>query len=313
MYLLATAYHRANQTYRAYHMLKGLAGAQSRYLFAVCCMQLGKHTEAEAALMPDNDISRVPNGAAGHYLLGRIYQLSNRHSAALSFYDGAMNLDPMMWSAFEELCVLGGERKAHSYFAPGGGAAPSFARVGGFGSEASGNAATPAFQPAPAALQQSAGPVPMSTGPTKAVGLNSGAGPAWAEASGLHTKVGESVRLRSAGHTACMHLKRCPPALAPLAAGRGSDASARHVQHAHAGRAGLRAACRAKAARRPGPARGLGQHGVAAAAGRRRRRRGQHLWAWVWVWWRPPAQVPGRGEDAQGEGGQGDRSAHLLC
>lgn len=41
----------------------GLAGAQSRYLFALTCMQLGKLTDAETALMPDNDAARV--GALG--------------------------------------------------------------------------------------------------------------------------------------------------------------------------------------------------------------------------------------------------------
>ena len=51
---------------------------------------------------------QVPNGAAGFYLLGRIYQLSNRHSAAIAYYSTAVQLDPMMWSAYEELCTLGG-------------------------------------------------------------------------------------------------------------------------------------------------------------------------------------------------------------
>ena len=65
IFLLATCYHRASQSYRAYHLLKGLAGAQSRYLFALCCLQLGKLTEAESALMPDNDASRVRAPACG--------------------------------------------------------------------------------------------------------------------------------------------------------------------------------------------------------------------------------------------------------
>lgn len=64
-FLLATCYHRANQSYRAYHLLRGLAGEQSRYLFALCAMQLGKLTEAETALLPDNDASRVGMMTAG--------------------------------------------------------------------------------------------------------------------------------------------------------------------------------------------------------------------------------------------------------
>ena len=59
LFLLATCYHRSNQSYRAYHLLKGLAGDQSRYLYALCALQLGKLTEAETALLPDNDAKRV--------------------------------------------------------------------------------------------------------------------------------------------------------------------------------------------------------------------------------------------------------------
>jgi hypothetical protein len=68
LFLLATCYHRSNQSYRAYHLLKGLAGDQSRYLYALCALQLGKLTEAETALLPDNDAKRVGgwlDGAAG--------------------------------------------------------------------------------------------------------------------------------------------------------------------------------------------------------------------------------------------------------
>lgn len=67
---------------------------------------------------------QVPNGAAGFYLLGRIYQLSNRHSAAIAYYSTAVQLDPMMWSAYEELCSLGaraGRGRHGGRGRPGGG------------------------------------------------------------------------------------------------------------------------------------------------------------------------------------------------
>lgn len=148
VYLLAACYHRSQQTHRAYHLLKGkiffdasfvlsssiptdaanlieslsidrhctgLQGPQSRYLFALCCFHLGKLTEAEAALLPDNDSSRIPNGAAGLYLLGKIYQLSNRHPVAIAYYRDALQLDPMMWCALEELCALGADHEAQQY------------------------------------------------------------------------------------------------------------------------------------------------------------------------------------------------------
>lgn len=65
LFLLATCYHRCNQSYRAYHLLKGLGGEQSRYLCALCAMQLGKLTEAEAALLPENDATRVRDALLG--------------------------------------------------------------------------------------------------------------------------------------------------------------------------------------------------------------------------------------------------------
>ena len=48
--LLGTCYYHAHQAYRAYHLLKGAQGPQARYLFAVCCVELDKHDEAEQAL-----------------------------------------------------------------------------------------------------------------------------------------------------------------------------------------------------------------------------------------------------------------------
>lgn len=92
-----------------------MSGPESRYLYAKCCIELGKLNEAETALLPENDVAQVPNGAAGHYLLGRVYQLSNRHSVAIAYYNTALQLDPMMWCAHEELCTLGADAEAQQY------------------------------------------------------------------------------------------------------------------------------------------------------------------------------------------------------
>ncbi len=51
--------------------------------------------------------AQVPNGAAGYYLLGRICVLSNRHDPAIEHFSAALTLDPLLWSAYEELCNLG--------------------------------------------------------------------------------------------------------------------------------------------------------------------------------------------------------------
>ena len=51
--------------------------------------------------------AQVPCGAAGHYLLGRICVLSNRHDSAVAHLCDALRADPLLWCAYEELCALG--------------------------------------------------------------------------------------------------------------------------------------------------------------------------------------------------------------
>ncbi|KAK3246551.1 Cell division cycle protein 27 [Cymbomonas tetramitiformis] len=112
-FLLATCYLRNNQEYRAYHVLKGATAPQSRYLFALCCSKLGKLSEAEHALCYScKEEAEVPNGAAGHYLLGLICKQSERRSAAVNHFTQALTLDPFLWSAYEELCLLGADEEA---------------------------------------------------------------------------------------------------------------------------------------------------------------------------------------------------------
>ena len=87
----------------------GLMSDACRYLFAICCVELGKYTEAEAVLLPNHGTQQIPNGPAGMYLLGKVYQLTNRQVSATRLYRDALQLDPLLWCAFEELCSLGQE------------------------------------------------------------------------------------------------------------------------------------------------------------------------------------------------------------
>ncbi|BBH08360.1 CDC27 family protein [Prunus dulcis] len=115
--LLAGCYLQSNQAYAAYHILKGTQVAQSRYLFAISCFQMDLLSEAEAALCPVNEPSaEVPNGAAGHYLLGLIYRYTDRRKSAIHHFKQALTIDPSMWAAYEELCVLGSAEEAAVVF-----------------------------------------------------------------------------------------------------------------------------------------------------------------------------------------------------
>ncbi|KAJ4953531.1 hypothetical protein NE237_030363 [Protea cynaroides] len=115
--LLASCYLRNNQAYCAYHILKGTKMAQSRYLFAISCFQMDLLSEAEAALCPANEPNaEVPNGAAGHYILGLIYRYTDRRKSAVDHFKQALSIDPLLWAAYEELCILGAAEEANGVF-----------------------------------------------------------------------------------------------------------------------------------------------------------------------------------------------------
>ncbi|MCD7455031.1 hypothetical protein HAX54_026814, partial [Datura stramonium] len=117
MQLLAGCYLQNQQAYAAYHVLKGTSMAQSRYLFALACFQMGLLTEAETALCPPNEpAAEVPNGAAGHYLLGLIYRYTDRRNSSIQHFNQALLLDPLLWAAYEELSILGAAEEAAAVF-----------------------------------------------------------------------------------------------------------------------------------------------------------------------------------------------------
>ncbi|KAI4346787.1 hypothetical protein L6164_007655 [Bauhinia variegata] len=117
LHLLAACYLHNNQAYSSYHILKGKQMAQSRYLLAISCFHMDLLSEAEAALCPPNEPnSEVPNGAAGHYLLGLVYRYTDRRKSAVNHFKQALSMDPLLWAAYEELCILGAAEEASSVF-----------------------------------------------------------------------------------------------------------------------------------------------------------------------------------------------------
>ncbi|KAL8113227.1 hypothetical protein AgCh_020520 [Apium graveolens] len=115
--LLAACYLQGNQAHSAYHILKGTQQAQSRYLFAISCFQMNLLSEAETALSPAGEPSaEVPNGAAGHYLLGLIYRYTDRRRNAVHHFNQALSIDPLFWAAYEELCILGAAKEGTAVF-----------------------------------------------------------------------------------------------------------------------------------------------------------------------------------------------------
>ncbi|XP_021294653.1 cell division cycle protein 27 homolog B [Herrania umbratica] len=115
--LLARCYLNNNQAHSAYHILKGMQMAQSRYLFALACLEMDLFGEAEAALLPIEELSaEVSNGAAVQYLLGIIYWDTDRMKSSVEHFRKALSVDPLFWAAYEELCILGEAEEATIYF-----------------------------------------------------------------------------------------------------------------------------------------------------------------------------------------------------
>ncbi|ETW00923.1 hypothetical protein, variant [Aphanomyces invadans] len=131
--LLAEAYHRSGAGYRAIALLErhatpsqSILSAQNRYLLALCCYEGGRLTDAENALLQSKPAQHVgggaivklnvPNGASGLFLLGRIYRRLHRNDQAIECFKESLHQDPFLWSAFENLCELGCEVPASSFF-----------------------------------------------------------------------------------------------------------------------------------------------------------------------------------------------------
>ncbi|KAF5952352.1 hypothetical protein HYC85_010296 [Camellia sinensis] len=121
--LLAGCYLHNDQAYSAYHILKGTQMAQSRYLFAISCFEMDLLNEAEAALCPANE-------PVAEVLSDTWFQMVQLVITFLVLFTGtliegkvlfiilsmALSIDPLLWAAYEELCVLGAAEEATSVF-----------------------------------------------------------------------------------------------------------------------------------------------------------------------------------------------------
>ncbi|CAI5745315.1 unnamed protein product [Peronospora destructor] len=97
--LLATCYYRNGQKARAIAILTGATRPENRYLLACCYSTVN-----------------VPCGAAGFYLLGRVCRRGNREKQAVACFVKSLEMDPFLWSAYEQLCDLGANFEASRFF-----------------------------------------------------------------------------------------------------------------------------------------------------------------------------------------------------
>ena len=109
---LATCYLMAGAANRAASVLAGATAPQNRYLLAVCCMRLGRLSDASTALLgpgnPDNEaVANVPNGACGLYLIGMVCVKLQHRARAIKYLTRSLTANPFLWSSYEALCHLG--------------------------------------------------------------------------------------------------------------------------------------------------------------------------------------------------------------
>jgi len=87
--LLAESYLGEGKAYKAYDVLRGCTSGPNRYKLALTCIKLNRLADAEKVLLDQNNIralslmdpeqlKKVPNGAAGLFLLGQVRELQSK-------------------------------------------------------------------------------------------------------------------------------------------------------------------------------------------------------------------------------------------
>ena len=115
-YYLAKGYMGEGKYHKAFQILKHTQSHQCRYLFALICIKLNKFIDAEKALVTEKYYSKglaikeienvIPNGAAGYYLLGIVFEKMSRRSEAFNAYKKSVDIDPFMWCSYERMCKI---------------------------------------------------------------------------------------------------------------------------------------------------------------------------------------------------------------
>ena len=103
--LLGECYLRENQPHKAVQVLKSATTPDVRYLYALSCYQTGSLHEAERTLTRPAD---QPLSSCGEYLLAQVCERNgNRITEAKAHYAKALQLNPLLWTAYEKLCKFG--------------------------------------------------------------------------------------------------------------------------------------------------------------------------------------------------------------
>ncbi|EDV96363.1 cell division cycle protein 27 homolog [Drosophila grimshawi] len=128
IFLLATSYYRSSQLHQAYWLLseKSRRSPQCRFLQAKCAYELKKLAEAESALVSNgfadnkhfDEMQREFGELAcfAYQLMAKICVRTERQKLAVSALRRALKLNPFMWHAFADLCLLGQDTDTAAIF-----------------------------------------------------------------------------------------------------------------------------------------------------------------------------------------------------
>ncbi|KAF9942204.1 anaphase-promoting complex subunit cdc27 [Modicella reniformis] len=126
-YLLALSHYRQGKPETAWAVLEGSKSPRCQYLFAQCALDLRRYVECNGILeqlLEDTtlawcstaDMVLIRSGTSGFgdpdrssvlNLLGHNARAQQRHKLAVKYYKEALELNPFLWEAFENLCELG--------------------------------------------------------------------------------------------------------------------------------------------------------------------------------------------------------------
>ncbi|XP_045168384.2 cell division cycle protein 27 homolog [Mercenaria mercenaria] len=119
LYLLATCYFRSGKPRQTFALLqkRGYHSPELKFLYARCCMDVGKCADAELVLAGNiltrqktiDEIEKEFGNLASHVfnILGALYTRTERAQKAIECYKRSLKLNPLLWSSFEGLCQLG--------------------------------------------------------------------------------------------------------------------------------------------------------------------------------------------------------------
>ncbi|KAH8303778.1 hypothetical protein KR018_002414 [Drosophila ironensis] len=128
IFLLATTYFRSNQVHQAYSLLKEKSrkSPQCRFLQAKCAYELKKFADAESALVASGfaegkNVDELQKdfgelACFAYQLMAQICVRTERNKLAVIALRRALKLNPFMWHAFADLCLLGQDTDAAGIF-----------------------------------------------------------------------------------------------------------------------------------------------------------------------------------------------------